>query len=262
MCSPKTQIYLANKRPGTLNELFLTFHHNVHDDTPKWVQALEEIATEEVLKERDCVFTSASYDVFGLKEANRNARCPARFKDKLQIKQWIFDQGTLICRWVYTQEREGKKSSYGGEVRRLYRRETTDFTPAGSSDLSSTPVNTSPAKAAPAIAPKRERGESMELVETPPKRFQQLPSKTKPYTMGDVFCGIGGTSEGARSAGLHVSFGLENDPDAMQAYQKNVPHALHLEMDAHDFPVIVRRYIHGVDLCHFSCPCQFFSINQ
>ena len=80
--------------------------------------------------------------------------------------------------------------------------------------------------------------------------------------MGDVFCGIGGTSEGARSADWRVAFGIELDAQAMQAYRENFPGALHLEMNAHDFPAIVKRCIHGVDLCHFSCPCQFWSDNQ
>jgi len=233
---------------------------NVHDDRPKWVQGLEDVNVDEAVVKRNCILTCADYSVFGMERANPQEDRP-RFRDKNEAKWWVFEQGTLICRWVYIQEREGNGNPYGGELRRLYKREASDFAPQNPSETASDSVP-SPARSAPTTPGKHKRDNSLEVVQTPTKRQRQLPSKIEKYTMGDIFCGIGGTSEGARSADWRVSFGIELDAHAMQAYRENFPGALHLEMNAHEFPAIVKRCVHGVDLCHFSCPCQFWSDNQ
>jgi DNA (cytosine-5)-methyltransferase 1 len=71
----------------------------------------------------------------------------------------------------------------------------------------------------------------------------------------NVYCSASGTSEGARQAGFRVLFGLEKDSLAVQAYKKNFPEAMHLEMCAHDVLNMARRNTYGVDPCYMSCPC-------
>ncbi len=147
----------------------------------------------------------------------------------------------------------------------MYKREVVEFSSA--QKTAAFPPYSMPADhARPSAANERsrlhKRKRSVELTKEPVKRHHCFLSKTTGYKFGDVFCGIGGTSQGARAAGWTVVFGVENNHNAMQAYRANFPNALHLEIDAHNFASKVNRCIHGVDITHFSCPCQFWSCNQ
>ncbi|KAJ8105562.1 hypothetical protein OPT61_g10099 [Boeremia exigua] len=242
------------------NGLFLLIDVNVHDDRPTWVQGLEEVPIDQIVRKRDCTFTSAAYQAPGLYGANPFS---AWLDGDADDPQWFFDEGKLTCRWVHIREREGKGNPTAGEVRRIYKREVAEFSSKHPSATS--PPRTMTASSTTPSAPstpstKHKRSRSIEVVEQPTKRRQQLPVKASPYRFGDVFCGIGGTSQGAAAAGWQVAFGVENEPNAMQAYRQNFPGASHYEMDAHDFPLIVKRCEHGVDLTHFSCPCQYWSL--
>ncbi|UPX15996.1 DNA (cytosine-5-)-methyltransferase [Ascochyta rabiei] len=278
--------YLWPLFAGQTNELFMLIHTDTNDDRPSFVQGLEEVDIEEIVGLRKCLFTNLHFDILGLQQANTGV--PERLYKNLKslhkelrplsremkaIKSWLLNKGTLICRWVHVIETYDRTSgtSYAGEVRRLYKREAADFSGSGNPVYSSTsdsktptPIP-SPSKAtsvqSPSSAHKRVR--SLEIVDPPAsKRCQRLPQKSTEYTMGDGFCGCGGATCGAMQAGLKVVWGLEKDEMAMRAYRKNFPAAIHLEMDAWDFPDIAKRCIHGVDLLHFSCPCQYWSDNH
>lgn len=239
-----------------LNDLFLLIDVNIHDDASPWDQGLENVSVDQVIKKRECNFTNMDHKGLGL--GHLHSHHPPHLRDNHAIVQWLFDEGKLICRWVHIREREGNGTPYGGIVRRLYKRESAGFSPKTltTPSVQVTRDNFTPISTA---SEKHKRNRSIEMIENPTKRRRQLPSKKKAYAMGDFFCGLGGTSEGARSAGWQVSFGIENDPSAMEAYRRNFPGSLHFEMDAHDFPAMVKRCKHGVDLTHFSCPCQYWS---
>ncbi|ETI23663.1 hypothetical protein G647_05465 [Cladophialophora carrionii CBS 160.54] len=88
----------------------------------------------------------------------------------------------------------------------------------------------------------------------------------KRYTFGDAFAGAGGTSWGARAAGLKMKFAFDLDPWAVQTYQQNfgLTGMQILQMDVHDF--VKKAALAGsdmaktclVDILHMSPPCQPF----
>jgi DNA (cytosine-5)-methyltransferase 1 len=160
---------------------------------------------------------------------------PAWLRSQQEIREWLFRRGTLVCRYVYIVELERKGQSYGGEARYMYKREAAAF------------QNNTP------CSPKQSP--------TPKKRRFSVHSGRR-LTFADGFSGCGGASEGARRAGFDIKWGLERYKLAMAAYRKNFPSAMHLQMDAVDFPSIAQRRRHGCDHTHKSCPCQPWSCMQ
>lgn len=237
--------YLRPLFYGKLNELFMLIEASEDDCRPTMIQGLQSIPLAEILRKRNCEFTDKDYDAYDVRMANRWA--PAGLKTSMEIKDWIFRQGTLICRYVHTVVFDHNSVSYSGEVRKLYRRETDQVTPPPS------PPNPVPYQS-------RKRRPSIEQIDSPsPSKRRSCPARASRYTLGDAFCGIGGASEGASQANLVVKWGLEKDTLAMHGYAANFPSAEALHMDAHDFPAIAKRCEHGVDILHLSCPCCYWS---
>ena len=77
------------------------------------------------------------------------------------------------------------------------------------------------------------------------------------YTFGDCFCGAGGMSRGAVSAGLRVHWGFDFNLAACQTYAMNFFGTPIYNVWANQFSEA--RGDHKVDICHLSPPCQFFS---
>ena len=83
------------------------------------------------------------------------------------------------------------------------------------------------------------------------------PDPTKRYTFGDGFCGVGGTSAGARKAGLEVRWAFDGDYKTCVTYAENFH-------QSNVFAGTVNQYLslaeHShVDVLHISPPCQTFS---
>ena len=102
------------------------------------------------------------------------------------------------------------------------------------------------------------------------------------YTFGDGFCCSGGTSRGAKGAGLRVSWGFDHDVPAIYSYRKNFVHTDCWAVDAHHFVAMFdedddddaaendaadndrpgkdsKKITAKVDILHLSPPCQTFS---
>lgn len=77
------------------------------------------------------------------------------------------------------------------------------------------------------------------------------------YTFGDCFCGAGGMSRGAVSAGLRVHWGFDFNLAACQTYAMNFFRTPIYNVWANQFSEA--KGDHKVDVCHLSPPCQFFS---
>lgn len=234
------------------------------DRRPPFVQGLEDITVNEILRIRKCVFTNLNYGLLG--QSDVNPRVPERLRTRDDIQEWVFRRGILICRWVHILELQHNDISYGGETRRMFKREATDFPdtdqfPRASSEPTSVLVGHIRSGTTESQGRKRTRS-VQEVTPNFSKRFQQHPQKSRLFTFGDGFCGAGGVSEGARQAGYKILWGLELDPYAMEAYRLNFPSAMHLEMDAHEFPDIAQRSIYGCDHLHMSCPCRYWSPAQ
>ncbi|KAF8449940.1 S-adenosyl-L-methionine-dependent methyltransferase, partial [Terfezia claveryi] len=85
-----------------------------------------------------------------------------------------------------------------------------------------------------------------------------LPKGPPKYTFGDAFCGAGGMSRAAEMAHFRVTWGVDCDEPAIQAYQMNFPAATpyHTHVDQ------LLRTLDGsilVDVLHISPPCQPYS---
>ena len=84
------------------------------------------------------------------------------------------------------------------------------------------------------------------------------PNGTKRYTFGDGFCGVGGTSAGARKAGLDINWAFDGNLNTCEAYEQNF-HNTDVFAGSVDQFLALRGNIH-VDVLHLSPPCQPFSI--
>ncbi|KAJ4297542.1 hypothetical protein N0V90_005434 [Kalmusia sp. IMI 367209] len=245
-----------------MNELFILVEAYENDPRPPMVQGLESIPITEVFKKRKCEFTNADYEAYNVLMANRWV--PAGLKTLTQIKHWIFNQGTLICRFVHIVILDHNGVSYSGEVRKLHRREVDKYstpcpyraTPPVPASRRTTSFNSSSSSSSQRNIKRRPSVEQLDG--TPPKRLSPLAKMTR-YTFGDAYCGVGGASEGASQAGLFVKWGLDKDKLAIEAYAENFSTAEHLWMDARDFRAIANRCEHSVDVLHLSCPCCYWS---
>ena len=77
------------------------------------------------------------------------------------------------------------------------------------------------------------------------------------YTFGDCFCGAGGMSRGAISAGLRVKWGFDRELHACRSYALNFFGTPVYNVSADRFARKDGDY--QVDVCHLSPPCQYFS---
>jgi DNA (cytosine-5)-methyltransferase 1 len=78
-----------------------------------------------------------------------------------------------------------------------------------------------------------------------------------------MFCGAGGSTQGARQAGLKVLGGLDHDEPAIQAWAENNSGSIDLNMDSFDFLCNeIWKIIGRCDVLNISHPCRPFSPAQ
>ncbi|KAF9891351.1 hypothetical protein FE257_004206 [Aspergillus nanangensis] len=82
--------------------------------------------------------------------------------------------------------------------------------------------------------------------------------KLRQYTFGDAFCGAGGVSCGARTAGLHNQWAVDSSRHALATYRLNFQDTICEEGDIFHFLTNDYRFL-KVDVTHGSPPCQTFS---
>ncbi|PWY72300.1 C-5 cytosine methyltransferase DmtA [Aspergillus heteromorphus CBS 117.55] len=78
------------------------------------------------------------------------------------------------------------------------------------------------------------------------------------YTFGDGFCGAGGVSCGARSAGLRPHWAFDHSPYAVATYRLNYDTAACEGSDIFNFLTNDYQFL-KIDVSHGSPPCQTFS---
>ncbi len=92
-----------------------------------------------------------------------------------------------------------------------------------------------------------------------PNSTSTKPRQKQRYTFGDAFCGAGGTSRGAKSAGFRVEWGFDFDFAAIISYSLNFYNADCIVAWAHNFADISFGDAYKADILHLSPPCQVFS---
>ncbi|KAH7090195.1 S-adenosyl-L-methionine-dependent methyltransferase [Paraphoma chrysanthemicola] len=264
--------YLGQIFDWKLNELSMVLRVDENDPRCPFVAGLEDISVDEVLCTRECVLTNKNYPLLSFRSGQLCA-FPSGLS-KQQIKQQMFHGGRLACRVVNILFINDKGKTYSGIVRHLYGKESDAASCASSSDTPGLSRNSSivvddddlaipdtESHGLSGTIKRRARSPSVtELDGRPRKKRSPVLHKSDRYTFGDVFCGAGGASQGAKQAGLHVTWGLDHDKDAIIAYQSNHPGALPFRRSAHDFPP--RGYTNEdlrVCVLHLSPPCCYFS---
>lgn len=80
-----------------------------------------------------------------------------------------------------------------------------------------------------------------------------------PLTVGDLFCGAGGFSEGFRQAGYKVLWGIDNWQPAVDTHRKNHPE---IDVRCEDILKVAPSSLPKVDILIGSPPCTFFSLSN
>ncbi len=78
------------------------------------------------------------------------------------------------------------------------------------------------------------------------------------YTLADVCCGAGGTSQGARKVGLRLRWALDHNEAACKTFHSNFPGVRLYQKDIQDVARMSREDLR-VDILHLSTPCQPYS---
>ncbi|CAG8489277.1 8860_t:CDS:2, partial [Scutellospora calospora] len=80
-------------------------------------------------------------------------------------------------------------------------------------------------------------------------------------TVGDLFCGAGGFSLGAKMAGFRVEWGLDNERNATETYKFNNEDTMVYTLDIYDFiKNHIKRKTHKVDVLLAAPPCQGYTM--
>ncbi|KAK7549432.1 S-adenosyl-L-methionine-dependent methyltransferase [Phyllosticta citricarpa] len=237
-----------------LNEVFLhvrTYTSSI-DSRPYAEQGLEEFGVENFIRKRTLTFTNKS-----IKELSwrNDVKLDIRAQNYTKCKQEIRDGELLCCRYAFIQtfahkmDKDLSTSRCQNELRPLTLDEADDR--GGTLRGPQPPAEPSTAPKTPVSPLKRKRGQEVD---------HPYDEGMERHTFGDVFCGAGGASCGARMAGLEISFGVDNDKDALNSYAQNFPNAQRFAMDAQDFATrLPDEEVPHVDILHMSPPCQFFS---
>jgi len=77
-------------------------------------------------------------------------------------------------------------------------------------------------------------------------------------TVGDLYCGAGGFSEGFKQAGFNIKWAIDNWDPAVRTFQKNFPKAKAMKRDMLDDDSI--RDLEHVDVLVGGPPCTHFSL--
>ena len=96
--------------------------------------------------------------------------------------------------------------------------------------------------------------EEIELLE----QWRGTSQINKKYTFADAFCGAGGTTRGAKQAGLKVKWAFDKDTASAESWTTNFPRAHFYHYSVEQLMTVEEDL--QVDVLHLSPPCQGFSI--
>lgn len=202
------------------------------DGTP---EPNDDVPLGAVMRLRQLRMTNRSFSSFNITDTDGNTGSKAQREA----------EGMLFCRFrfcsVYESQAQKSKQSYANfSEKYITCLDPEDIDPGWSVDLPN----------ASRLHRDISRSSSATLVD----------DDEIPYTFGDVFCGAGGVSSGAKQAGLKVVWGLERDIDAARSFNQNFPEAVCEVASVEQFVHFPADYC--VDIMHISPPCPSFSPMQ
>ncbi|KAI1278153.1 S-adenosyl-L-methionine-dependent methyltransferase [Xylaria sp. FL0933] len=255
---------MRGRLPSYRNEVVMILHVDSDDKRDEKTQAAIDIPIADVVKIRNCHFTNADFP--------RHRTVLGIYSTTAEVEQY----GVLMCRWkcifkyrdaatriayLDTAEKNAAPLEYSVEhlngndksiKRRFMVSESGRFNiwrggkvRGGEHD----PDNeNSPVKGLVVHIDSREELEMLSIPKRPGQR----------YTFGDMFCGAGGASCGARKAGFQIKVACDNHAGACNTYAKVYPEAQLHRMNM--FELIARENLKiRVDVLNLSPPCQFWS---
>ena len=226
-------------------------------------QSLETIAQDDILRVRELIVTNRPFPQLSFREDS--FRMPT---------DWTCDYGPLVCRTSYWEQNRHAgvietvkidicdDYAAANDLRAGFRGHTVFFGAATKASASEEQWNREERQRVRYRDPLRFycRSEAMHLNSivdlTSDNADNSLPKRR--YTFLDAFCGAGGTSRGAKGAGLKVLYGFDHDLAAVESWSKNFTGATCWAMAAHEF-ITVDTEDFKVDILHLSPPCQPYS---
>ncbi|KAI1134588.1 S-adenosyl-L-methionine-dependent methyltransferase [Hypoxylon sp. FL0543] len=250
---------LRGQLPRLRNELALILEVDSDDLRPDDEQAAIEVPVDKVKGIRICHITNKVFP---------EHRFPLGIDDTIKD---IEEKGVLVCRW---------KISYiwGDAVKRMNNKPPSEFVVVRIHEedvpkrrfraSNSCLVNTwrgGKVRGGSFIPDEPESSRLMvnlEADEAQTSTLQDAEIPKKPgqkYTFGDMFCGAGGASCGAKRAGFRIELGVDNAPGACNTYRLHFPEADLRQQDMYDFIMeMIPSRLH-IDVLHLSPPCQYWS---
>ncbi|KAF2499331.1 S-adenosyl-L-methionine-dependent methyltransferase [Lophium mytilinum] len=287
MASPKRDrevqehvFHSANVYPKKMNELVMVLNIDEDDDRPAFVQAMEDIPIDRIVRKRNMIMTNTDYPNLSFTQDHSSLANINLTEDKDDNLMKIFHRGRLICRyvesiyWDNATHRRRQSKSYSGEIRRLYHKEADHGTESGFPSMGNEGNQNQPISVDDNDNPRElktvftslkaknivvKRQPSIELISSGPKRSRAaFGRKSSKYRFFDIFSGGGATSDGAEMAGFRVQLALDFNKNACETYQLNHPGVQCLKMAAQLFPPNgFDPQNPRADLCHLSFPCPF-----
>ncbi|KAI1810118.1 S-adenosyl-L-methionine-dependent methyltransferase [Poronia punctata] len=244
---------LRGRLPRLRNEVAMILHVDNDDKRPEEEQACIEVSINQVIRGRICHLTNADFPQHRVESSTGE------------------ENGPLMCRWrcifLYRdalarldhRRQKGAPQEYVLEhvtARHLSRRrfkvsETAKFNAWRGAKVRGGDYDAENGHLSGPIVPVDE-SEDSELVMIEKKRGQR-------YTFGDMFCGAGGASLGARKAGFRVKIACDHHVGACHTHRKVFPECELDTRDIFDFIEDATKSKIRVDVLHLSPPCQFWS---
>ncbi|KAF7535834.1 hypothetical protein G7054_g5082 [Neopestalotiopsis clavispora] len=249
--------FLRGQLPRYRNEVCFVLQVDEDDSRPDEVQAAVDVPVTDVIRRRQLHVTNEDFPT-------------NRFAGVFHSVEYIENNAPLACRWKYlllyksTAARKAPQSPYHYVLAHLRAK-----------DISEAHLRVSDAKRLNRWRGNKVRGGSYNVNTCKDLEAVQdldLDEKAEAtwisqehgqrYTMGDMFCGAGGTSLGARQAGLHIRVACDNAPHACATHRHNFPET---ELCQEDIWKFIREDLRWggnrdyVDVLHLSPPCQFWS---
>ncbi|KAI5856175.1 S-adenosyl-L-methionine-dependent methyltransferase [Durotheca rogersii] len=247
--------YLRGKLPRLRNEIAFVLCVDQDDSRPDEEQAAIEIPLDRVRRTRTCYITNKNFPEH-------------RYPGELYDDVWeIEERAALVCRWKY-------RRIWGNALQRLRKQPPLEFvlTRIGANEVPKDKFRAPDVHLTNAWRGGKVRGgasaaqgqlivhvDDPDVQETTPGDGWAVSEPGQQYTLADMFCGAGGASYGARSAGFRIALSCDKAEGACNTYAENFPEAELHRKDMYDFIDEMRNsYVH-VDVLHLSPPCQYWS---
>ncbi|KAI1750718.1 S-adenosyl-L-methionine-dependent methyltransferase [Xylaria castorea] len=244
------------------NEVAMILHVDNDDKRTDEVQAAIEVPITDVIKIRNCHFTNADFP--------RHRTVIGIYETPAELEQ----QGVLMCRWrcIFKYRDSATRNAHIHQTRknaapleyiiehlnvkqvsktRFKVPEINRFNTWRGGKVRGGEYNSENGNSSQGPVVQIDGEEDPELVLIEKKPGQR-------YTFGDMFCGAGGVSCGARKAGFQIRVACDHHLGASKTYAEVFPEAQLYMMDI--FKFITSEHIKiRVDVLHLSPPCQFWS---